>query len=303
MIRSSSIEGHHFLVSRRHGYNRDEVDAVMKRLVATLRMYEEREGGPGASNITMLEAARRARSEHELAAETTEETRQRAAAEIGIAHQQAVEILESAREEADRIVQTARAESAGITARRNERSEALVTAALSEVKALRSRALREINDFEGSKRSEAESLIQTAELTSEDLIEEARHEAGTILGRARREHTELERRLAQLRSAIATIEGQFRILAESTLEQTEIMASMISLETDNLDSVVEEREPEVVRLTQPGMTIDLTDDADEEDEPTDPRFAVAPGSTIYQRRGGGIRERLEEDYEPPTDDD
>lgn len=310
MIRSSFIEGHHFLLARRRGYDRDEVDAVMKRLIATLRMYEEREGGAGASKISVLEAARRARAESEVPVLESEAAQQHAIAEVSEARQQAAEILTEARDEADRILQNARADSASIVARRNERSEALVTAALSEVKSLRSRALKEINDYQGSKQSEAESLLQTAELTAEDLVEEARHEAGTILGRARREHTALERRLAQLRSAIAGIEGQFRTLAESTLEQTEIVASMISLETDNLEEAIEEREPEVVRLTQPGMTIDLTDES-QETEPEakneahgdDSRFVVAPGSTIYQRRGGGIRSRLEdEDSESSSDE-
>ena len=41
MIHSSAIEGHHFLHARRRGYEPTEVDAVIKRIVATLRKYEE----------------------------------------------------------------------------------------------------------------------------------------------------------------------------------------------------------------------------------------------------------------------
>ncbi len=117
----------------------------------------------------------------------------------------------------------------------------------------------EINDYHGSKRAEADALIQTARLTSEELVEEARHEAGSLLGRARREHTELERRLAQLRTAISSIEDQFRHLSESTLEQTEIMASMISLEGNNLEEV-SRREEAGCGASHPAsrMTIDLT---------------------------------------------
>ena len=36
MIHSSSVEGHHFLIARRRGYDMAEVDAVIKRLVACL---------------------------------------------------------------------------------------------------------------------------------------------------------------------------------------------------------------------------------------------------------------------------
>lgn len=290
MIRSSFIEGHHFLVARGRGYDIAEVDAVMKRLTDTLRRYEaiDPETVTGAT-ITDLEKARLARVRAEEAVIHTEAVQQKSLAQLAEAHQHAAEIVTAAREESDRIRQSVLADSAGLVEKRNERSETLITSALSEVRSLRARALREINDYHTAKRSEADSLMQTAELTAEKIVEDARHEAGSILGRARREHTELERRLAQLRTAISGIEDQFRHLAESTLEQTEIMASMIDLETNDLEEVIEEREPEVVRLTQPHLTVDLTDETD------DSHYAVRPGSTIYQRRSGRIRDRVEEE--------
>jgi len=274
-----------------------EVDAVMKRLVDALRKYEahDPETVSGAT-ITDLENARLARVRAEEAVIHGEAIQQKSLAALGDAHQQAAEIVAAAKEEADRIRQNALADSAGLVARRNERSEALITSTLSEVRSLRSRALKEINDYHDSKRSEAGSLIQTAELTSGKIVEDARHEAGSILGRARREHTELERRLAQLRTAISGIEDQFRDLAESTLEQTEVMASMIDLETLDIEEVAEEREPEVVRLTQPHLTVDLTDQTNSS------RYAVPPGSTIYERRGGGLRSRLENEGASEDDD-
>jgi hypothetical protein len=82
------------------------------------------------------------------------------------------------------------------------------------------------------------------------------------------------------------------------------MASMISLETDELEDVVEEKAPEVVRLTQNGMTVDLTGDTTESQHasrPLDDRFVVSPGNTIYQRRGGGLRRRLEDHDVVETD--
>ncbi len=304
MIHSSSVEGHHFLLARRKGYDPAEVDAVIKRLVATLRKYEERdEARQAEASVTDLDSARLARATAEDIAAETEEIRREALSHLDEAQRRSAEALAAAEEQADQIVETARADAASLVSRRNERSEALITSALSEVKSLRARTLQETNDYRAAKRAEAASLIQTAQLTADELVENARHEAGSILGRARREHAALERRLAQLRSAIAGIEGQFRHLAESTLEQTEIMASMISLETDELEDVVEEKSPEVVRLTQPGMTIDLTDEAQAEPSPdrADERFAVAPGDTIYQRRGGGLRRRLEEGDVPEND--
>ncbi|MGA9595304.1 MAG: ATP synthase F0 subunit B [Acidimicrobiia bacterium] len=295
MIRSAFIEGHHFLVAHRRGYDKAEVDAVMKRLADTLRRYEAQTSEATGATITDLEKARLARAHAEALTADSEAAWQMSTVELSEAKQQAAEIVTSAKEAADQIRQSALADSAGLVRRRNERSEALITSALSEVRALRARALREINDFHSNKRAEAESLIRTAELSSEELIENARHEAGSILGRARREHTELEQRLAQLRTAIAGVEDQFRNLAESTLGQTEIMASMIDLETTELTDAAEEREPEVVRLTGPGMTIDLTGNADEtNDESADlAHYAVNPRPTIYERRGGGIKRRLE----------
>jgi DivIVA domain-containing protein len=302
MIRSSFVEGHHFLIARRRGYDMNEVDAVMKRLADTLRRYEQRgtDAGPDDS-VTDLERARQARAYAEDLVAQSDEIQQQSVTELNRARQQAAEIVAGAREEADQIRQTALSESAIMVRKRNDRSEALITAALSEVKALRGRALREINDYNGSKRAEADALIQTARFSSEELLEDARHEAGSILGRARREHTELERRLAQLRTAISGIEEQFRSLSESTLKQTEIMASMISLETNNLEEVVDEKEPEVVRLTQqPARTIDLTDREEPATGTSDAeRYAVQPGQTIYERRGGGIRSRMEHGEDEP----
>lgn len=300
MIHSSSVKGHHFLMARRRGYDPAEVDAVIKRLVNALRKYEERDAAAeteAEGRVADLDGARIARGKLEEVANEAAELHQQAIAELSEARLRSEETLASAQETADHIIETARADAAGLTTRRNERSEELITSALSEVKALRARTLHETNDYRNVKHAEAASMLQTAELSAEEIIENARHEAGSILGRARREHATLERRLAQLRSAISGIEGQFRHLAETTLEQTEVMASMISLETDELEDVVEEKAPEVVRLTQQGMTIDLTDDATESPiapAPLDDRFVVSPGDTIYQRRGGGLRRRLKD---------
>lgn len=291
MIHSSSVEGHHFLTSRRRGYDPAEVDAVIKRLVATLRRYEARDQAQTEDGITDLEAARLARASSADAAAM----QQQAVTELNEATLRAQEMLAAAQEDAEQIVESARADAATLSQRRAERSEALITSALSEVKKLRARSLQEANDYRDAKKAEAASVLHTAELTAEELVEEARHEAGSILGRARREHAELERRLAQLRSAIAGIEGQFRYLAESTLEQTEIMASMISLETEPIEDVVDEKTPEVVRLTQQGLTIDLTDaESGGEGPHRGDRFVVSDSSTIYQRRSA-LRRRLEEE--------
>ena len=299
MIESSAVAGHHFIASHRRGYDPAEVDAVVKRLVATIRKYEEREEARnGAATVTNITEARSSRStaveDSELATRLRDET----ITELGRAQLMADELLAAAREEADQVLETARADAAGLVARRHERSEALITSALSEVKALRSRSLRETNDYRDATRAEAMSLLHTAELNAEQVIEDARHEAGTILGRARREHAALERRLAQLRSSIAEIQGQFRNLAETTLEQTEIMASMISLEIEPIEEILDEAAPDVVRLTPQQTTIDLTaEEPKTERNPADDRFVVSPGETIYQRRAT-LRRRLEEEEVP-----
>jgi DivIVA domain-containing protein len=309
MIHSSAIEGHHFLVSRRRGYDPAEVDAVMSRLVATLRRYEEREDSlrREGTAVTDLQVIRSERASEDPTDAAIEEALAEAREKTESAAREATVKLADAEDEAARIVEVARAEAANLKARRNARAEELITSALSEVKALRARVLRETNEYRDSKKNEAKALLRTAQLQADQTIEDARHEAGSILGRARREHMVLEQRIGQLRSAIAGIEGKFRNLTETTLEQTEIMSTMLSLETDALEDVLEDTasvatesddEPDVVRLTQNGLAIDLTGDAQEApppSEPIDEHFAVAPGNTIYQRRGGGLRRRLEEE--------
>lgn len=302
MIHSSAIEGHHFLYARRRGYEPTEVDAVIKRIVATLRKYEEQTAAladpTGDGTVADLEAARVARLQAiEDAASAREEAESATRDRLEEADRQARRRISEAEEDAAQIKEMARAEAAKLLSRRYTRADDLITAALSEVKALRARVIHETNEYRAGKKTESTALLRTAELQASQLIEDARHEAGSILGRARRERMMLEQRIGQLRSAIAGIEGQFRHLAESTLEQTEIMSTMISLEAEGLDDLVESEEPEVVRLTQQDLTVDLTDrraeERDEVGEVEPGRFVVAPGSTIYQRRGGGLRRRLE----------
>jgi vacuolar-type H+-ATPase subunit H len=304
MIHSSSIEGHHFLIARRRGYDPAEVDAVIKRLVTTLRKYEERESQlatqPDTQSVADLDEARAARTRALQDVETArEEIAADAEQRLEEAKRIAAEHTAVAQEEAAHIIQRAQDEAASLLSRRNARADDLITAALSEVKALRARVIHETNEYRAGKKTEAAALVRTAELQSAELLEDARHEAGSILGRARREHTMLEQRIGQLRSAIAGIEGQFRHLAESTLEQTEIMSTMISLEAEGLDDLLEPApdEPDVVRLTQQELTVDLTDEPADADraQVIDDHFVVAPGNTIYQRRGGGLRRRLEEE--------
>ncbi len=310
MIHSSAIEGHHFLVSRRRGYDPAEVDAVMSRLVATLRRYEEREESlrRDVAAVPNLQVIRSERTDEEATAAAVEEALTEAREKLASADRDASAKLADAEEEAARIIEVARAEAANLLSRRSARVEELITSALSEVKMLRARVLHETNEYRAGKRTEAGAVVRTAQLQADQMLEDARHEAGSILGRARREHMMLEKRIGQLRSALAGIEGQFRTLAQTTLEQTEIMSTMLSLETDPLEDVLEEagastaatdEKPEVVRLTQGGLTVDLTTEAEEEEPaataPADGHFAVAPGNTIYQRRGGGLRRRLLEE--------
>jgi DivIVA domain-containing protein len=311
MIHSSAIEGHHFLLSRRRGYDPTEVDAVIKRVVDTLRKYEEREEAlleaQSAAPVADLHEVRAAREGLIDDAEfVSRELELAARAKLDDADRTAAQLVAEAEEEAAHIIEMARADAGNLLSRRNARAEALITSALSEVKGLRGRVIHETTEYRAGKKTEAAALVRTAELQANQLLEDARHDAGSILGRARREHTMLERRIGQLRSAIAGIEGQFRHLAETTLEQTEIMSTMISVETNELEDDIDvaSDEPEVVRLTQGGLTVDLTDGADESDQlpdhilphHVDERFAVAPGDTIYQRRVG-LRQRLEDEVD------
>lgn len=299
MIHSSAVEGHHFLPARRRGYEAAEVDAVMKRLAATLRKYEEAEATLevsvlAANTVADLESVRTARDRALADAEglgnrLVAEARDRAKA----IEDRATRKVAEARAEAAAIVQAAKDDAARLLARRTAKAEALITSALAEVKALRARVLHETEEVRAGRRAEAVAIMRTAELSANQRLDEARHEAGAILGKARREHAMLASRIAQLRTAIAGIEGQFRDLAETSLEPTD---AMMTPETEDLDAtLLPEEEPDVVRLTQQGISVDLTGKGNRQGGGE--HLVVAPGNTIYQRRSGGLRARLTDELE------
>jgi DivIVA domain-containing protein len=298
LIHSSAVEGHHFLPARWRGYDVTEVDAVMKRLAATLRKYEESERArdeAAADPVTDLELVRSARDRvlaeaEDLSDRIVAEARKRAT----VIEQQAADSLTAARREAAEIAQTAKDDAARLSARRTAKAEALITSALSEVKALRARVLRDTDEVRAGRQAEAAAILRTAELSATQRLDDARHEAGAILGKARREHALLSQRIAQLRAAVAAIEGQFRELDDTSLGESEPMA-MTPQATDDRDAALPAdagTEPDVVRLTPHGkVSVDLTDKARHRDG-GDEHLVVAPGNTIYQRRSGGLRARL-----------
>jgi DivIVA domain-containing protein len=310
MIHSSSIEGHHFLRSRRRGYEPAEVDAVIRRVITTLRKYEETTAALEAKTsmppVTDLEEVRAARARALEEADTVrEEAEARIRDTMYTAEREARRHIDDAEEQAEQIRETARAESAKLLARRYARADDLITSALSEVKALRARVVRETNEYRASKKTEAATVLRTAELQANELLDSARHEAGTILGRARREQALLEQRIAQLKTAVTGIEGHFRDLAESPSE-SEGIGTELADDVEGLERLDESAEPEVVRLTQQDLTVDLTDRHAEGDilDPADvknERYVVAPGHTIYQRRGG-IHRRLENEASDEAND-
>lgn len=287
-IHSSTVVDHGFARTKRRGYDPAEVDAVMRRLAAALQHYESLgiDAGGGDGPQGFVTEARMLSHQLEVEARRT----------LAQAEQQATQRVGDARAEAARILEGARRSAATIISRRRERAESLITSALAEVKALRGRVLRESADIRLNRRNEAAALLRSAELQAGRLVAEARHEAGTILGRARRDHTLLEQRIAQLRSIVANIEEQFDNLAISTRRHAEIVSAIARHEP--MAETDESEASSVIRLTPAGLDIDLTPDREPEDpEPTTigPRngHPTPMGKTIYQRRGGGIRRRID----------
>lgn len=203
----------------------------------------------------------------------------------------AAETMATSRREAETLIASAVTETKNLRARvkaeidellttRQAEAEALVTVAVNEGEEIRSKAMAESETIVSQANARAEELlgkakgdaaerITAAQSQSDEILDHAQRRAEEIVEDARGDKEHLERRAAQLRTAVGDIERELRKLAETTLERTGMIGEMIDLEYRTID------------LTdQPTESLDRepTDDAHDEDPVVTPAtdLPVAP---------------------------
>jgi DivIVA domain-containing protein len=181
-IRSTTVDGHQFTRTRR-GYDANEVDAVMTRISATLREYEEQAEDLEARIAAAQTAAKVAKPREEKLV----------AAEIEAAKAKAADIVRAANEEAERrrdeiaaLLDEARREAESLRLDAEKARTELETAQLVEpepreagaasLDALRTEAMQDADAIRSQAREEAEALLSAALIEAGRLVSEAEAE-------------------------------------------------------------------------------------------------------------------------------
>ncbi len=205
-----------------------------------------------------------------------------------------------------------------LTMRRKAAEEAtrFVKAALAEVRRLRTAA-----------RTEATATRARAETESIQILAAAREEADGVVKEAHAERIALNQRIAQLHSALADIEDELQDPATTALMLRQAATSRApssTLASGGASRISDRFGPGLAGIAREAITIHLEEEAKPSGRkgPTELAAAVrqileGPDSggsdrgmpprppldtpTWYQRRGGGIRRRMDEQSEKPTE--
>ncbi len=215
-----------------------------------------------ADEAARLTAAATAEADQVTATATSD-----AAATTAASRREAETLIASALSETKELRARVKAEIDELRTTRRAEAEALVTVAANEAEETRSKALAEAativsqanvrsEELLGKAKADAADRVSTAQAQSDEILDHALARAEEILEEARGDKEQLERRTAQLRTAVGDIERELRKLAETTLERTGMIGEMINLEHRTIDltdptpdlaedSVVEEVVPDI----------------------------------------------------------
>ncbi len=248
------------------------------------------------------------------------EARSQAERAVSEASSEAAEKLATSRREAETLVASAINEAKGLRGRvkaetdeyrANKQAEAdeLVTVAENEANELRTKATAEAATTTARARAEAEAAVKrakadaadrvsAAQARSDEILDAAQRRADEVTRDAREEKIGLERRVAQLRTAVSDVERELQKLSATALERVGLIGGMIDLEHRAIEeptdpdvapgpAAVAARAREHVAVGTAGgpasVTIDLTsgavvsperpvtDDESVDDETSDPR--------------------------------
>jgi len=355
-IHSSTVADHRFTVTRRRGYAISEVDAVMARIIETLREHEtlieqlqarveEAEASTGALEKDRLDLLRAGDDLVAFAEEEAErilsEARRQAGREMSRREQQVERVLADGMRKAESIAAEGRREREEATAYAEQataqadtrRDEALAylltmrTKAAAEAAVFVRKALAEVQRLRSTAAKDATAARERAEMESIQVLGAAREEADGLVKEAHAERIALNQRIAQLHTALADLEDELTDPATTALmlrQATTSRAPSSTLASGGASRISDRFGPGLAGIAQEAITIHLEEEAKSSpsEGPTELAAAVRQilegpdaessewggrgrpqidTSTWYQRHGGGIRRRIDEQREDPTE--
>ena len=177
------------------------------------------------------------READELLADARREAQQRvemseraAASALEMAVAEADDVRDQARTTSKRMLDDATFEAATMIEEAESRAKTVTAEATDEAEEVTRSAAAEAAALLTRSRTEAEDRLASAQSQAGRILEHARERALEITVDAREEKDALERRLAQLRTAVSEIEAELHGLAELALERVAVAESMFALE-------------------------------------------------------------------------
>lgn len=234
MISASAADAHRFGRVRRNGYDPAEVDAVVSRLIDSLRAYEERTAAL-EERLSEADASADAIRRTFVAAEKTRDE----ILDSARAHAQSV--TDGARSEAEDIVSAARASAAEMTERAEQQAAALGERAEALELELASTRARILADAE----ADAERIILDAETTAAERTTTAADRAEAEAEAGFSAAIELERQAELGARVISTASDWTR--REAIIESRRILADADERAAKIVADAERERESLVVR--------------------------------------------------------
>ncbi len=221
-ISAQEAQGFQFGEGRK-GYDERQVETFRQRVVDTLRAYEAE---LARANDAIAQAKQRVQ-ELEDAEEAVKRT-------FLAASRTKREMEEEAKASADKVTAAAQAEADRVTADANQAAEATRTA-----------AQQESDEMLAAARRDAETARSQATAEARQLLAEARQKATDAEAHTQGEVERLERRLAQLRTAVADLERRLRTFAEGALDEVAVVSGLVDLEEKGLDQIEAFQSPDL----------------------------------------------------------
>ncbi len=221
-ISAQEAQGFQFGEGRK-GYDERQVESFRQRVVDTLRAYESE---LARANDAIAQAKQRVQ-ELEDAEEAVKRT-------FLAASRTKREMEEEAKVEFDKVTAAARAEADRVTTEANDAADAARTA-----------AQREADQMLAAAGRDAETARSEASAEARDLLAAARETAAEAEAHTQGEVERLERRLAQLRTAVGDLERRLRMFAEGALDEVAVVTGLIELEEKGLEQIEAFQSPDL----------------------------------------------------------